>query len=123
MAYYRLYDHVKPKIWAYGQTLMIVAKVSYAYSSEFDYPDDWDELRDQGFSDYKDAAIHMWLEKYHNTMYNWLEERHIPWVGAQTGDSEDSLLELTKHSSSYVPVVAVLLRDPDHITEFLLTWG
>ena len=118
ISYHRLYNPIVARKWIYDQTMMIVAEVDWTYKHEFDYPDDWDELTELGFATHNDAAIHFWLEKYHNEMYTWLKERRIPWIGTQSGDTV-----ITTHGSRGYTVVCVTLRDPDYITEFMLAWG
>jgi len=117
--YYRLYKQAKARNWLYDQTLMIVAEVDHMYGNQFDYPDDWDDLRDHGYADHNDLVIHMWLEQYHNEMFMWLQERHYPWRGVQNSDSEfgkDGIIR------AYL-ALCIALRDPQHIIEFKLTWG
>ena len=113
-----MYKHAVARKWIYNQTQIIVAEVDWDYKYEFNYPDDWDVLNSLGFSDYADAAIHSWLEKYHPTMHTWLQDRSIVWRGVQSGDSEQN-----DRSNRGFTVVCVALTDPDHITEFMLSWG
>ena len=115
---YRLYNNVIPKKWIYNQTQMIVAEVNWDYSYEFDYPDEWDELHNLGYHDHTDAAVHLWLKKYHSDMYEWLNNRNINWRGTQSGDSEP-----TPNGIRGFTVVCVNLIESSHITEFMLTWG
>ena len=116
--YYRLYDHIVARKWIHDQTMIIVAEVHWEYKQEFDYPDDWDELTEMGFADHNDAAVHFWLETYHNAMFEWLRENHIPWTGIQSGDTE-----ITTNIARAFTVVCVVLRDPNHVTQFMLAWG
>lgn len=115
---HRLYKYIVARRWVNNQIQMIVAEVDWNYSYEFECPTSWDKLRELGFIDYRDSVIHMWLEKYHNAMYIWLQERNITWVGTQSGDSE-----IAPGVNRGFTVICVTLANPDHITEFQLTWG
>ena len=122
MSKYRIYDKVVPKKWIYNRTQIIIAEIDWDYSHEFSdaklYPDDWDGLRALGYHDHSDAAIHLWVEKYHPDMHKWLTSRGIKWQGTQSGDSAP-----TKNGIRGFSVICVTLANVEHITEFVLTWG
>jgi hypothetical protein len=124
---HRFYDKVKPTMW-YGKftkTMFIIAEVDWDYKHEFHTQYSYDELRKLGYYDDHDYTIHLWLERYYHKMYDWLTIREIEWVGIQSGDSEDTLSHLAggKPGNRGFTVVCVGLKNSDHITEFMLTWG